>query len=245
VSERTKLIAAAHMSNVTGACQPIKELVAIARAVGAKVLVDGAQAVAHEVVDVQALDVDFYVFSGHKLFAPTGIGVLYAKPELLECMPPWQLGGKMVTQVSFATCTFTPSPARFEPGTPNVAGAAALAQAILWYSAWLPFAHTHIASLQQRLVDGLQKIAGMTFIGLQSGAPIVSFNVQDLHYSDIAMLLDEQNIAVRAGKHCAHPLMQALGIDGCVRISLALYNSASEIDACIKAVNKACQLLKE
>ncbi|MGL6176591.1 MAG: aminotransferase class V-fold PLP-dependent enzyme [Vibrionaceae bacterium] len=245
VSSRTKLIAVAHMSNVTGARNQIGEIVAMARQVGAKVLVDGAQAVAHEAVDVQALDVDFYVFSGHKLFAPAGIGVLYAKPELLERMPPWQLGGKMVTQVSFASSTFAPAPARFEPGTPNVAGALALAQAILWYTPWLPFAHEHTALLQQRLVAGLQKITGMTLIGLQVGAPIVSFNVQDLHHSDIAMLLDEQNIAVRAGKHCAHPLMQALGIDGCVRISLALYNSASEIDACIDAVNKACQLLKE
>ncbi|MGL5336403.1 MAG: aminotransferase class V-fold PLP-dependent enzyme [Enterovibrio sp.] len=245
VNERTKLIAAAHMSNVTGACLAVQEVVAIARAVGAKVLIDGAQAVAHQVVNVQALDVDFYVFSGHKLFAPAGIGALYAKPELLERMPPWQLGGKMVTQVSFETSTFAPAPARFEPGTPNVAGALALAQAIVWHRPWLPFVHAHIASLQARLVEGLQKIAGMTFIGLQPGAPIVSFNVQGLHHSDIAMLLDEQNIAVRAGKHCAHPLMQALGIDGCVRISLALYNSVSEIDACINAVNKACQLLKE
>ncbi len=222
----------------------IREIAEKAHNIGAVVVVDGAQAVVHEHVDVTALDADFYVFSGHKVFAPAGIGALYGKPALLDAMPPWHGGGKMVEKVSFGGTLFAQSPAKFEAGTPNVAGAIALAEAITWYkNIDRKAAEQHIAHLQKRLVEGIQSLEDLHIVGLQPAASVVAFYVDGVHHSDIATLLDQQGIAVRSGHHCAHPLMDAIGINGCVRASIALYNTEEDIDRCIEAIRKACELL--
>lgn len=244
LNPKTRLVCIAHISNVTGTRNPIEAVIERAHQAGAIVVVDGAQAVVHEKVDVSAMDADFYVFSGHKLFAPAGIGVLYGKPSLLEAMPPWHGGGKMVEKVSFSGTQYADSPAKFEAGTPNIAGAIALSEAIQWVeNIDRDGAEAHIASLQQRLVKGIEDIEDLTIIGLQPGASVVAFNVEGVHHSDIATLLDQQGIAVRSGHHCAHPLMDALNINGCVRISIALYNTEDDIDHCITAIQKACDIL--
>ncbi|MGF1769847.1 SufS family cysteine desulfurase [Enterovibrio makurazakiensis] len=244
LNHKTKIIAVAHVSNVTGTRNPIENIIDKAHANGAVVVVDGAQAVVHEQVCVNTLNADFYVFSGHKLFAPAGIGAMYGKPALLEAMPPWHGGGKMVENVSFDGTTYVTSPAKFEAGTPNVAGALALAEAINWFNNLdRKGAEQHIASLQSQLIDGIKDIEDLSLIGLQQGASVVAFHVDGVHNSDIATLLDQQGIAVRSGQHCAHPLMNALRLNGCVRISIALYNTADEIERCIAAIKIACDLL--
>ncbi|MEZ8143991.1 cysteine sulfinate desulfinase [Enterovibrio norvegicus FF-162] len=244
LNPRTKLVAVAHISNVTGTRNPIEAIIKKAHGLGAIVVVDGAQAIVHERINVKEMDADFYVFSGHKLFAPAGIGALYGKPAMLEAMPPWHGGGKMVENVSFEGTTYTSSPAKFEAGTPNVAGALALAEAITWLNGVdRDGAEKHIASLQAQLVDGIQNIEDLSIIGLQAGASVVAFHIDGVHHSDIATLLDQQGIAIRSGQHCAHPLMDALGISGCVRISIALYNTSDDIKHCITAIQKACDLL--
>lgn len=244
LTPKTRLVCIAHISNVTGTRNPVEAVIERAHQAGAVVVVDGAQAVVHENVDVTAMDADFYAFSGHKLFAPAGIGVLYGKPSLLEAMPPWHGGGKMVEKVSFSGTQYAESPAKFEAGTPNIAGAIALSEAIQWIeNIDRKGAETHIASLQQRLVEGIEGIEDVTIIGLQPGASVVAFNVEGVHHSDIATLLDQQGIAVRSGHHCAHPLMDALNIGGCVRVSIALYNTEHDIDRCITAIQKACDIL--
>lgn len=244
LNSNTKLVCVCHVSNVTGTLNPIREIAEKAHNIGAVVVVDGAQAVVHEHVDVTALDADFYVFSGHKVFAPAGIGALYGKPALLDAMPPWHGGGKMVEKVSFGGTLFAQSPAKFEAGTPNVAGAIALAEAITWYkNIDRKAAEQHIAHLQKRLVEGIQSLEDLHIVGLQPAASVVAFYVDGVHHSDIATLLDQQGIAVRSGHHCAHPLMDAIGINGCVRASIALYNTEEDIDRCIEAIRKACELL--
>ncbi|MDD1783785.1 cysteine desulfurase CsdA [Enterovibrio sp. ZSDZ35] len=244
LNEKTKLVVLGHISNVTGTRNPIEPVIEKAHNMGAVVVIDGAQAVVHEGINVTDIDADFYVFSGHKLFAPAGIGALYGKPTLLDAMPPWHGGGKMVEKVSFDGTQFAQSPAKFEAGTPNVAGAIGLAEAINWYSTVnRAEAENHVGQLQSRLVNGIKDIEDMKIIGLQPGASVVAFNVNGVHHSDIATLLDQQGIAVRSGHHCAHPLMDALGINGCVRVSIALYNTEEDIDRCIAAIQKACDLL--
>lgn len=244
LSNKTKIVAVAHITNVTGTRNPIESMIAAAHQYGAVVVVDGAQGIAHEPVDVQALDADFYVFSGHKIYAPAGIGALYGKQALLEAMPPWHGGGKMVDKVSFNGTSYAGLPGKFEAGTPNVAGSLALAAAIDWLqSIDRQGAEQHIADLRQQALDGIQDIDGLRIIGLQPHASLFSFVVDGVHHQDIATLLDQQHIALRAGHHCAHPMLDALGLTGTLRVSLALYNDQQDVARFIAALHKACDLL--
>ncbi|PSU68799.1 cysteine desulfurase CsdA [Photobacterium phosphoreum] len=244
LSTKTKIVAVAHITNVTGTRNPIESMIAAAHQYGAVVVVDGAQGVAHEQVDVQALDADFYVFSGHKIYAPAGIGALYGKQALLEAMPPWHGGGKMVEKVSFSGTSYAGLPGKFEAGTPNVAGSLALAAAIEWLqSIDRQGAERHIADLRQQALDGIKDIERLRIIGLQPDASLFSFVVDGIHHQDIATLLDQQQIALRAGHHCAHPMLDALGLTGTLRVSLALYNDQQDVARFIAALHKACDLL--
>ncbi|QIA62631.1 cysteine desulfurase CsdA [Vibrio astriarenae] len=244
ITHNTKLVAIAQITNVTGTRQPIEEMIEKAHAVGAKVVIDGAQGIVHEPLDMTSLDADFYVFSGHKLFAPAGIGVLYGKLELLEAMPPWHGGGKMVERVSFERTTFSQLPGKFEAGTPNVAGALALAKAISWYQGLnLELVEQHIHQLQKLTFEALQQIDDIRVIGYQENASVITFVMDGVHHQDIATLLDQQGIAVRAGHHCAHPLMDALNVKGTVRISFAVYNTVEDVRRLIAAIEKAVDML--
>ncbi len=244
LNPRTKIVAIAHITNVTGTRQPIEEMIALAHQYGAIAVIDGAQGIVHQAVDVQALNADFYVFSGHKLYAPTGIGVLYGKLHLLDTMPPWHGGGKMVEKVSFAQTTYSPSPSKFEAGTPNIAGAIALAAAIQWYQNFdLTEIERHLYTLQETAYQALRQIEGLHVIGYHAKASVLSFIIDGVHHQDIATLLDQQGIAVRSGHHCAHPLMDALGISGTVRISFAIYNTLKDVEQLILAVQKASDML--
>ncbi|TRN12615.1 cysteine desulfurase CsdA [Vibrio fluvialis] len=244
LSERCKIVALAHITNVTGTHQPIEAVIAAAHQVGAIVVVDGAQGIVHETVDVAALDVDFYVFSGHKLYAPAGSGVLYGKQALLEAMPPWHGGGKMVEKVSFGGTTYSGLPGKFEAGTPNVAGAIALKAAIDWYSQFdRGEVEAHLHHLQTLTYQALSKMEDIRVLGYQPDASILSVVMEGVHHQDLATLLDQQGIAVRAGHHCAHPLMEAFGVKGTVRISFGIYNSEQEVAQLIKAIEKAVDIL--
>ncbi|EKO3508215.1 cysteine desulfurase CsdA [Vibrio fluvialis] len=244
LSERCKIVALAHITNVTGTRQPIETVIAAAHQVGAIVVVDGAQGIVHETVDVAALDADFYVFSGHKLYAPAGIGVLYGKQALLEAMPPWHGGGKMVEKVSFGGTTYSGLPGKFEAGTPNVAGAIALKAAIDWYSRFeRTEVEAHLHHLQNLTYQALSKMEDIRVLGYQPDASILSVVMEGVHHQDLATLLDQQGIAVRAGHHCAHPLMEAFGVKGTVRISFGIYNSEQEVAQLIKAIEKAVDIL--
>ncbi|MCE7641322.1 cysteine desulfurase CsdA [Vibrio fluvialis] len=244
LSERCKIVALAHITNVTGTRQPIETVIAAAHQVGAIVVVDGAQGIVHETVDVAALDADFYVFSGHKLYAPAGIGVLYGKQALLEAMPPWHGGGKMVEKVSFGGTTYSGLPGKFEAGTPNVAGAIALKAAIDWYSRFeRTEVEAHLHHLQTLTYQVLSKMEDIRVLGYQPDASILSVVIEGVHHQDLATLLDQQGIAVRAGHHCAHPLMEAFGVKGTVRISFGIYNSEQEVAQLIKAIEKAVDIL--
>ncbi|MDA0117106.1 cysteine desulfurase CsdA [Vibrio sp. T11.5] len=244
LSDKTKLVALAHITNVTGTRLPIESVIAQAHQVGAKVIVDGAQGIVHETIDVKALDADFYVFSGHKLYAPAGIGVLYGKLSLLDAMPPWHGGGKMVDKVSFAGTTFSELPGKFEAGTPNVAGVIALATAIDWYQCFEQAdVKNHIRNLVQNAYQRLSQIDDVKVLGYQQDASLLSFIIDGVHHQDLATLLDQQGIAVRAGHHCAHPLMDALGVKGTVRASFAIYNTQEDVDRLVAAVEKAVDML--
>ncbi len=237
---RTRLVSVAHVSNALGTVNPVKEMVAAAKAVGALTLLDGAQAVAHLEVDVQAIGCDFYAFSGHKLYGPTGIGVLWGRTELLERMPPWQAGGEMIDRVSFAGTTFNTLPFKFEAGTPHIAGAIGLAAAIDFVMKQdRDSLASHEAALTDYLVAGLQQVPGLRLVGepgQRAGA--VSFLLDDIHPQDAATLLDMQGIALRVGHHCAMPLMESLGIGGTMRASLACYNNRDDVDALLAALHK-------
>ena len=237
---RTRLVSVAHVSNALGTVNPVKEMVAAAKAVGALSLIDGAQAVAHLVVDVQAIGCDFYAFSGHKLYGPTGIGVLWGRTELLERMPPWQAGGEMIDRVSFSGTTFNTPPFKFEAGTPHIAGAIGLAAAIGFVMEQdRGLLASHEAALTDYLVAGLQQVPGLRLVGepgQRAGA--VSFLLDDIHPQDAATLLDMQGIALRVGHHCAMPLMESLGIGGTMRASLACYNNRDDVDALLAALHK-------
>ncbi len=237
---RTRLVSVAHVSNALGTVNPVKEMVAAAKAVGALSLIDGAQAVAHFEVDVQAIGCDFYAFSGHKLYGPTGIGVLWGRTELLERMPPWQAGGEMIDRVSFSGTTFNTLPFKFEAGTPHIAGAIGLAAAIDFVTTQDRAALVrHEQALTDHLVAGLQQVPGLRLVGepgQRAGA--VSFLLDEIHPQDAATLLDMQGIALRVGHHCAMPLMESLGIGGTLRASLACYNNRDDVDALLAALHK-------
>lgn len=244
LSDKTKIVALAHITNVTGTRQPIEQVIQLAHQHGAVAVVDGAQGVVHEQVDVQTIGADFYVFSGHKLFAPAGIGVLYGKQSLLEAMPPWHGGGKMVERVSFEGTTFTDLPGKFEAGTPNVAGAIALATAIDWYTSLdLAGVEQHIHTLVESAYQKLRKIEDVQILGFQPDASVISFVIEGVHHQDVATLLDQQGIAVRAGNHCAHPLMDALNVKGTIRASFSVYNTMEDVDRLVAAVEKAVDML--
>ena len=240
ITERTRLVAFAHVSNALGTVLPAEELIAYAHAVGATVLVDGAQAVNHFSVDVKALDCDFYVFSGHKLFGPTGIGVLYGKHELLAAMPPWQGGGEMIDRVSFEETTYNRAPFRFEAGTPHISGAIGLAAAIEWLDGVdRAAAHAHEQVLLDRLDGALAGMNDVRRIGTAPGKmAVVSFLLDGSHPSDVGMLLDQQGIAVRTGHHCTMPLMTRYGVPGTVRASFSFYNTVDEVDRLLEALDK-------
>ncbi len=244
LTSKCKIVALAHITNVTGTRQPIEAVIKAAHQIGAVVVVDGAQGIVHEKVNVTELNADFYVFSGHKLYAPAGIGVLYGKLELLEAMPPWHGGGKMVEKVSFSGTTFSGLPGKFEAGTPNVAGAIALSCAIDWYENLDRNAvEEHIHKLQRKTYQALSAIEDIRVLGYQSDASVLSIVIDGVHHQDLATLLDQQGIAVRAGHHCAHPLMEAFGVKGTVRISFGVYNTEEEVDHLIAAIEKAVDML--
>ena len=236
--DKTKLVSLCHVSNALGIINPIKDITQLAHAKGAKVLIDGAQAVAHLDIDVQAFDCDFYAFSGHKVFGPTGIGILYAKSELLEAMPPWQGGGEMIEYVSFAKTRFQAPPFKFEAGTPAIAEAIGLAAALDFLAA-----QQQVQAYENNLLhyarQQLEQVKGIRFYGeVANKVPVISFTLTGHHQKDIASALDQHGIALRAGHHCTMPLMQALGVNGTLRIALAFYNTIEEIDALVTALEE-------
>ena len=241
LSERTRIVAVGHISNAIGTVNPIAEIIRLAHAVGALVLIDGAQAVAHMAVDVQALDCDFYAFSGHKMFGPTGMGVLFGKEALLESLPPWQGGGEMIEHVSLQRSTYNRLPYKYEAGTPNIAGAIGLAAAIKYLNG-LPreaLKH-HEDSLVRLTLSQLKQIDGVQLVGEPNERQsVISFLVRDSHPHDIGTLLDQQGVAVRTGHHCAMPLMERFGIPGTIRASFSVYNSHADVDRFVAGVAKA------
>ncbi|MBD8223276.1 cysteine desulfurase CsdA [Pantoea agglomerans] len=245
LNSRTRLLAVGQMSNVTGGCPALAQAIPLAHATGAKVMVDGAQGVVHCPPDVQALDIDFYAFSGHKIYGPMGIGALYGKAELLEAMEPWQGGGKMITDVDFSGFTPQPVPWRFEAGTPNVAGVVGLSAALSWLAQYdLPEAERWSQQLATLAEEQLAELPGFRSFRCLN-ASLLAFEFAGLHHSDLVTLLAEQGIALRAGQHCAQPLLAALGVRGTLRASFAPYNNLQDVDALVRAMKSAISLLSE
>lgn len=245
LTERTRLVAVAHVSNVLGTINPIKEIVEIAHEAGVRVLIDGAQAVAHLPVDVQALDADFYAFSGHKIYAPTGIGVLYGKRELLEAMPPYQGGGEMIKKVTFEKTTYNGLPYKFEAGTPDFISSTALAEALrfvqnIGWESLIAHEDDLLAYATKRLQTEMEDVRIFGTAAHKSG--VLSFLVRDIHPYDLGIMLDKLGIALRTGHHCAEPLIDSLGIPGTIRASFALYNTREEVDIFIEALKRAVAL---
>lgn len=245
-NEHTRLVALTHVSNVLGTVNPVKEITAIAHSHGVPVLLDGAQAVPHIPVDVQTLDADFYVFSAHKVYGPTGIGVLYGKEKWLNAMPPYQGGGEMIAHVSFNKTTFGELPYKFEAGTPDYIGSVAFAEALDYIDRiGLENIAAHEHELLEYATDRMREIEDMRIFGTApEKSAVISFLVDDIHHYDLGMLLDKMGIAVRTGHHCAQPLMEKLGVEGTVRVSFAVYNTREEIDKFIEALKRAVQMLK-
>ena len=243
-TERTRIVCVTHVSNVLGTVNPVKDMIVTAHAHGVPVLVDGAQSIPHMPVDVQALDADFYVFSGHKVYGPTGVGVLYGKEEWLDKLPPYQGGGEMIQHVSFERTTFNELPFKFEAGTPDYIGTTGLARALDYV---MTLGMDRIAAYEHDLTEyatrRLKEIPGMRIFGeaAEKGS-VISFLVGDIHHFDMGTLLDRLGIAVRTGHHCAQPLMQRLGIEGTVRASFALYNTKEEIDALVAGVERVSRM---
>lgn len=239
-SDRTRIVSIAHISNVLGTINPVKEMIATAHAHGVPVLVDGAQSIPHIQVDVQDLDVDFFAFSGHKVYGPTGVGVLYGKEEWLDKLPPYQGGGEMIQSVSFEKTTFNELPFKFEAGTPDYIGTTGLAKALDYVSAiGLEQIAAHEHELTIYAMQRLGEIEGMRFLGEAAHkSSVISFLVGNIHPFDMGTLLDRLGIAVRTGHHCAEPLMRRLGIEGTVRASFAMYNTKEEIDALVAGVDR-------
>lgn len=240
LTEKTRLVAITHVSNALGTINPVKEMIRTAHDAGALVLVDGAQALPHFRVDVKDLDADFYVFSGHKLYAPTGVGVLYGKQHLLESMPPWQGGGEMIKKVSFEKTTYNQLPFKFEAGTPNIAGVIGLGEAINWLSKLdQNLLHEHEQALFDKALDGCSQIKGFSRIGSpQQSVSLLSFTLKGQHQQDIGLMLDKRGIAVRTGHHCAMPLMNHLGLTGTTRASFAFYNTLDEVERFVTALDE-------
>jgi|TARA_B110000967_G_scaffold28264_1_gene26275 cysteine desulfurase/selenocysteine lyase len=244
--EKTKLVFVNHVSNALGTVNPIEEIIKQAHAVDAKVLIDGAQAAPHIKADVQALDVDFYVTSAHKLCGPTGVGMLYGKENILNLLPPYQGGGEMIAEVRFEKTTYADLPHKFEAGTPNIAGGIAFGAALDYMNG---IGLEAIAAYEQELLDyGTDKLKAIEGVKIYGEAPqktaVISFNVNEIHPYDIGSILDKLGIAVRTGHHCAQPIMDFYKIPGTVRASFSFYNTKEEIDMMIKALNRAIQMLK-
>lgn len=243
-SPRTRLVSFAHVSNVLGTVNPAKEMIAIAHAHGVPVLVDGAQSVPHLQVDVRDLDADFFAFSGHKIYGPTGVGVLYGKEEWLDRLPPYQGGGEMIQSVSFEKTTFNELPFKFEAGTPDYIGTTALAKALDYVSAiGMENIAAHEHELTRYAMQRLKEIDGMRIFGeAENKSSVISFLVGNIHHLDMGTLLDRLGIAVRTGHHCAQPLMIHLGIEGTVRASFGLYNTKEEIDALAAGIERVSRM---
>ena len=243
-TERTRLVCVAHVSNVLGTVNPVKEMIRTAHSHGVPVLVDGAQSIPHMPVDVQELDADFYVFSGHKVYGPTGVGVLYGKEDWLDRLPPYQGGGEMIQHVSFERTTFNELPFKFEAGTPDYIGTTALARALDYVTALgMDRIAAHEHDLTTYAMERLRQVPGMRIFGeaAEKGS-VISFLVGNIHHFDMGTLLDRLGIAVRTGHHCAQPLMQRLGIEGTVRASFGLYNTRQEVDALVDGVERVSRM---
>ena len=240
LNERTKIVAVAHVSNVLGTVNPVAEIIRIAHKYGAKVLIDGAQAIAHIPVNVVELDADFYAFSGHKVYAPNGIGVLYGKREVLDAMPPFMGGGEMIETVRFEKTTYNKLPYKYEAGTPDYVGSHALAIAIDYLE---KIGMDNVARYEDELLryamEQMRGIEGMKFYGeSEKKDAVISFNIEGIHHLDLGTLLDRLGVAIRTGHHCAQPVMQRFGVEGMARVSFALYNTKEEIDAFIAALRR-------
>ena len=241
LSKNTKLVAVSHISNALGTINNIEKIIEKSHSVGAKVLIDGAQAASHISLNMQKLDADFYCFSAHKMFGPTGVGILYGKEDILNALPPYQSGGEMIKEVSFSGTTYADLPHKFEAGTPNISGVVAFKSAIDFIS---KLGVDKIAKYEEELLQyatsELLKIEGVRIYGTSKNkSAIISFNLEGLHHYDIGMIVDKMGIAVRTGHHCAQPIMERFNIPGTLRISLAVYNTKEEIDLCINAIKKA------
>ena len=247
LNERTKLVAITHVSNSLGTILPVQSLVKMAHDAGAKVLVDGAQATPHMAVDVQALDCDFYALSGHKMFGPTGIGVLYAKAELLAAMPPWQGGGEMIRRVTFEKSTYADIPHKFEAGTPHIVGAIGLGAAVDYLQGIdREAAARHEAALLDYATEAVGALSGIRLVGTaEHKAGVLSFVFEDVHAHDVGTIVDQQGVAVRVGHHCTMPLMERMGVPATVRASFALYNTREEVDALVNALQRVREVFGE
>ncbi len=244
MTPRTKLVSITHVSNVLGTVNPIEQIVEMAHSRGVPVLVDGAQAVPHMPVDVQKLGCDFYVFSGHKICGPTGIGVLYGKSDLLEAMPPYQLGSEMIKSVTFERTIYNDLPYKFEPGTPHIAGAIGLGAAISYISEiGMDRIFAYESELLRYGTERLSDIGGLTLIGTaaQKGS-VLSFVMDGVHPHDIGTILDSEGIAIRTGHHCAQPLMERFGVPATARASMAFYNTKEEIDVLVKGIDRVIEV---
>jgi cysteine desulfurase/selenocysteine lyase len=241
LSPRTKLAAFTQVSNALGTVLPIQDMIAAARAVGALTLIDGAQAVAHQRIDVRKLDCDFYVFSSHKLYGPTGIGVLWAREAVLRDMPPWQGGGDMILTVSFSGTTYNELPYRFEAGTPNISGAVGLAAAIDYLeSVGIERAHAHEQRLLARATSSLKAIDGLQIIGeAREKSGVISFVLEGVHPHDLGTILDDEGVAVRTGHHCAMPVMEFFDVPATARASFGCYSNDEDIDQLVRALGRA------
>jgi cysteine desulfurase/selenocysteine lyase len=243
LTERHRIVALAHVSNVLGSVLDARRAAELAHGVGAKLLLDGCQAVPRMPVNVAALDCDFYVFSGHKLYGPTGIGVLWARSEILEKMPPWQGGGAMIDKVSFERTTYAPPPARFEAGTPHVVGVLGLEAAITYVEAiGIEAIGRHEAALVRATRERLSSINSVRLFGPEDGAGIVSFAIEGVHPHDIGTILDESRVAIRAGHHCAQPLMAHLGVEATARASFGVYNGRQDVDALARGIERVTRI---
>ncbi len=245
LGERTKILAIGWVSNAFGTCHPVAEMAATAREAGALVVIDAAQAVPHLPVDVQSLGADFLAFSGHKTYAPTGIGVLWGRRELLESLPPWRGGGEMIAEVTFEHTTYNQPPFKYEAGTPNIEGAIALAAALDYLDdLGINATHAHEDTLIRTAAEALSSIEGTRLYGPDERIGSLSFNIEGIHHYDLGTLIDQMGVAVRTGHHCCQPLMARFGITGTVRASFAVYNTREEIDTLATAVEKAAAMLR-